>query len=126
MTTRRYGSSPSERVPIPSTSLSASWTILRSADDIGSSTRATPDCLHLVGHLQREPIERLLAALAIATDVDTQAGVVIAEAPLRGDPGEILHGLQRRATRSDQQAEILAVHVHLEIVAVLDQFGCTR
>src|SRR6478735_11096789 len=72
--------------------------------------------LHFVCHLQREPVEGLLAALAIATDVDTQASVVIAEPPLRRDPSQILHGLQRRATRPDEQAEILAVNADLEIV----------
>ena len=79
--------------------------------------------LDLIGHLHREPIECFLASLAIATDVDAQARVVIAEATLRCDPGKILHRLQRGATRADQQAEILAVHTHLEIVAVLDQFS---
>ena len=43
MTTRRNGSSPSEIVSTPSSSLAASWTILRSIDDIGSSARAVPD-----------------------------------------------------------------------------------
>ena len=97
MTTRRCGSSPSDRVAIPSTSLSTSWTILRSADDIGSSTRRHARLLHLVGDLQREPIERLLAALAVAGDVDPQPGVVIAEPALRGNSGQILDGLQGRA-----------------------------
>ena len=78
----------------PSTSLSASWTILRSADDIGSSTPGDAGLLDLVGHLHREPIEGLLAALAISADVDAQASVVVAEATLRCDAGEILHRLR--------------------------------
>jgi len=36
ITTKRWGSSPSERVETPSISVAASWTTLRSAGDIGS------------------------------------------------------------------------------------------
>ena len=68
MTTRGYGSSPSDRGRHPSTSLSASWTILRSAEDIGSSTRAT------TASLRRPFAPRTNGALPrpppISTDVD--------------------------------------------------------
>ena len=82
MMIRRSGSSPSDRVVTPSVSASASWTILRSDDDIGSSARAVPGALHLVGHLGGEPAERLPATHPVAADVDTQAGAVVAETAL--------------------------------------------
>src|SRR5581483_9910783 len=42
ITTRRWGSSPSDVVCTPSISFTTSWTTLRSAGCIGSSARATP------------------------------------------------------------------------------------
>ena len=43
MTTRRFGSSPSDLLVTPSISVIASCTTLRSADDIGSSAFVLPD-----------------------------------------------------------------------------------
>lgn len=42
ITTKRRGSSPSERVTIPSTPVRPSWMALRSAGDMGSSERSSP------------------------------------------------------------------------------------
>src|SRR3954452_6437001 len=81
--------------------------------------------LDLAGHLHRKAVERFLPALAIPADIDPQAGVVIAEAPLRGNSREILHGLQCGASGTDEQAEVVAGHANLEIVAVFDQFAGT-
>ena len=102
---RRFGSSPSDRLVTPSIAVSASWITLRSADGIGSSERATPDSLTMLGHAAGEALEGHPALLAVAGHVDAQAGVVIAEATLGGDPGEVLDRQQRAATGADQQAE---------------------
>ena len=78
--------------------------------------------LDLVGHLHGELAECRTATLAVATDIHPQAGVVVAEAALRGHTGQILHGLERGPTGADEQTELLAVHSHLQIVTVLHQF----
>ena len=84
---------------------SASWMTLRSADGIGSSERATPDSFDLLGDVAGEPLEGDPALLAIAGDVDAQPRVVIPEAALGGDPGEVLDRQQRAPPGTDQQAE---------------------
>ncbi len=94
---------------------------MRSDDDIGSNARAVAGSLHLFGDLGGEPPQRLAPADAVAADIDPQTRAVVAEAPLRRHPREVLHRLQRRAARSDQQSEVVAGDLHLEVVAVLGQ-----
>ena len=102
---RRFGSSPTDRLATPSSSLSTSWMTLRSDDVIGSSERATPDDADLLGDVTGELDERLLATAAIAGDVDAQAGLVVAEATLGSDTSEVLDRVQRPSARTDEQSE---------------------
>ena len=117
-TTRRLGSSPSERLVTPSISASASWSTLRSADGMASSERATPTGADLFGHGLGEPLQRDPTLLAVPRDVDAQSGVMIPEPALRGDSRQILDPEQRAAARPDQQAERGAIDSDLDLVAL--------
>ena len=73
----------------------------------------------LVDELRRESGQRLTPALAIAGDVDAEMGVVVAEPALAGNAGNVLQRQERGAAWADQDAEIVAVDVDLELDAVL-------
>ena len=125
MITRRYGSSPSERVAMPSTRRQ------RVVDDLAIGRRhrlqhaSDTGGLHFLGHLVGKRAQCNTATLAVAADVHAQTRVVIAEPALRGHPGQILDCLQRGAAGTDQQTELLAVHPNLQVVTVFDQLGGT-
>ena len=102
---------------------STSWMILRSADGIGSSASALPGLDDLGGDIASETLEGGAATLAVPGDVDPQAGLVIAEPALGGDPGEILDRRERAATGADQQTEVVAGDRHLELAVDRGELG---
>ena len=119
ITTRRRGSSPSDVVETPSSSLTTSWTTLRSAGCIGSSALGTPEDADVRRDLLREPLERLAPPLPVTGDVDADPPVMgPGRLPLHDRAGELLDRLQGLSLRADQQAEVLAFDPQLDRVVV--------
>jgi hypothetical protein len=64
-----------------------------------------------------------LAALAVATDIDSQPGVVVTKTTLGSHPREILHGGEGGASRADEQTKVVASDTGLEVVSVGNDRG---
>ena len=91
---RRFGSSPSEWLVTPSIAVE------RVVDHLAVGRRhrvERPGDARLLDHVRHaagELLERDPTLLPVAGDVDAQAGLVIAEPALGGDPGQVLDGQQ--------------------------------
>ena len=120
ITTWRRRSSPSLVVCTPSMSLMASWTILRSGGDIGSSATGRPGLLDPVGLLRGEALQGLLATGPVPGHVDPEPalerpGVLLGD----GGAGQLLDRVQGGPAGTDQQAEVVAGDGDLEVLVVL-------
>ena len=77
---------------------------------------------NVVCDLQRKTAQGLAAALAVATNVNTHMGVVVAEAALAHYASQVLHGHQCGAALTNEYRDIIAQDVDIDIFAI--QRGC--
>jgi hypothetical protein len=75
----------------------------------------TATLLDALRDLLRKRLETGPPALAVLRDVHAKVGVVVTESPLSRHPNQILDRDERAPSVTDHQAELGAVHRHLEI-----------
>src|SRR5262245_40121444 len=72
----------------------------------------------LAGDLHREPLQRFLAALAVAGDIDPEPAGALGHRTVDDGAGQLLERGERLATGADEQTEIIAVDRDLDLVVV--------